>query len=300
MRKMRSLQKVVGALGLVAALCACASAPERVGVVPTAQSPMGVARSAQKCGVVAHYIVFVQPQPADAIEVIQVQEVASYLQAFPKAYRLAGATIVYPDKSKQVTQDDGAFDAGRSAYAEKHPVGKLPHDVTIEVFPPKGKSLAPIVTKIFAPSEGQERGVCSDALASNAVAQRSSSMLRQRSRIGPAGRITSCDPNQYQKKALLRVQPGHAENVSITAYHNTPTSYRWNADTCGTDIASDAIAWAARNDFRWFNRTDLTYSFEVKSGFDNEKIALWVQGKGKNGSSTFLDVQLAQIEPLPI
>jgi hypothetical protein len=219
----------------------------------------------------AHYVVFKQVWDTPAIVVIGVQVADDYLKAFPTSTRLDGATIVYPDGSKQVTSAQGEFDAGMSSYAQAHPEKIDGTDITVRVEAPATESLKAITTTIFAPSESEEKHIDSGVIPPGA---KPSESPRPDAIVRPDGYIWSCNPQDYHFKQLTVAVPGWSYDSSIITFKGT--WYEPHFYVCGTDQPTDAVKWHAVS-WRDLNGVYDVWSanFEFKPGYGGQRIAVW-------------------------
>ena len=236
----------LAAFGAVAALAACggsaAYAPSSGGApfASTAVSrPDAALPGNSALGVSAHYVVFARKisTGSSTIDVIAVQETASYQKAFRLTSRLTGASVEYPDASRQGVNANAEFDAGASSYAQAHPEPLNGKDVVIRVHPPNGTGLKTITTTIFVPSKAEE-----GKIVSGVIPPESDSPLE----VGNAA-VWSCDPKNYGAKTLQVVKPNQLDGYSF-AVDNETVWYRQEFFTCGTGRASNRILWSAA---RW-------------------------------------------------
>ncbi|HTA39202.1 MAG TPA: hypothetical protein VK760_09010 [Candidatus Acidoferrales bacterium] len=296
MRAIRFSLRGAAAVVAVAVLAACSGGSTGYAPSIDADSATGasVARPGvtfpgkSQTGVSAHYAVFRRKLLSGAytIDVISVQEVASYQRVFRlQTARLAGAVIEYPDASTQSVDLHGEFDAGASSYAQAHPEHLNGKDVVIRVHPPKGTGLATVVTTIFAPSEAEEAKIVSGVISpeSNPSDARANAA------------VWSCDPKDYEAKTLQVVKPNRLDGYSF-AVNSEHVWYQQQFYTCGTDQASDRIPWSAA---RWehisagfgtsaHTRWSLSY---IANRFYGDEVAL----SAKPSESNFPDKHLALI-----
>lgn len=273
----------VGALfGVLAAvLAACSSGT--TALVPPASNADAARASARtfsvntsipgrgEYGVSAHYVVFKQIWDRATIVVVGVQLVDDYLKAFPTSTRLGGATIVYPDGSKQVTNAQGEFDAGTSSYAQAHPEKPTGVDIAVRVEPPATKSLKFITTTIFAPSESEEKKIDSGVIPPGT---RPVDSPKPDAVVRRDGYIWSCNPDDYHYTKLTTAVDGFSYQSVIITFKGT--WYEPHFYTCGTDQPSEAVKWHAVSWKDWDGIWDVwTARFEFKPGNSGQRVAVW-------------------------
>jgi hypothetical protein len=268
---------------LAAALAACSGAtpavvPGSLNAAATNASVQGINADAGSIpghgefGVSAHYVVFKQIWDTPTIVVIAVQSAGDYLKAFPGSTRIAGATIVYPDGSKQVTNAQGEFDAGMSSYAQAHPEKIDGTDIIVHVEAPAASALKPIVTTIFAPSESEEKKIDSGVVPPGTKPVDSPSPGAV---VRLDGYIWSCNPLDYKYNRLFPADPEKVYEFFIHTHKGA--WYEPHFYTCGTDQPSDAAKWW---NLRWKDQfgglADVwTVDAEFKPGHGGVRLALW-------------------------
>lgn len=265
---------------LAAALAACSSGTT---IVPNSASADGAHASTPgssvdapsipgrgRYGVSAHYVVFKQVWIKPTIVVIGAQSADDYLKAFPASTRIGGATIVYPDGSKQVANEQGEFDAGMSSYAQAHPEKFNGTDIVVHVDSPATASLKAI-TKIFAPSESEEKNIESGVIPPGT---KPADSPKPGAVVRPDGYIWSCDPKEYDSPRLDSAVEGWDYERSVTTLKGA--WYEPHFYTCGTDQPSDALEWSStgwRTYEHIYDEWSVTAVF--KYGFVGQKVALW-------------------------
>jgi hypothetical protein len=226
---------------------------------------------ASASGVAAHYIVYVQQnsKAASTIAVVPAQEKAGYLKAFA-AKPLPRVAIVYPDRSRQQTDANGAFDAGLSTYAAAHPEKLTGTDVAIVVEPPAVSGIKSLKTSIFAPSEKEELAMTSGVIPTHAKPEASPSpgVVRE------PHYIWSCHPADYLYRTIVYVRRGEFGALHFTA---KPLDMAWYAPHfygCGTDIDQGRLV--PFSEMRWVgdnqgNRWTIDYQLTPSP----ERLAVW-------------------------
>lgn len=264
---------------LVTLLAACQGGRSAsLGALPAAPAPLArpAARAAalpghKVCGEAAHYVVYAVPFGRHTvIQIVQLQETASFERAIPHARRLAGAKIVYPDGSFQRTGKHGEFDAAASRYAAAHPESLTGRDVAIVVEPPPGTRVRRWKTTLFVPSAAEEKRICVDVIPPNA---RPTAPQRPAA-LAPNGYQWSCDPKDYLL-GHFGPYPGHYIWRWLTPTIN-PHWYQEHFYTCGTDQPSQDVEWSRIEEFsNGVGHRVWRVTFTLKHGFQTP-IALWL------------------------
>jgi hypothetical protein len=235
-------------------------------VAPELRSDAGIPGKGAN-DVSAHYVVFKQTWDKPTIVVISIQAADDYLKAFPGSTRLAGAMILYPDGSKQVTDAQGEFDAGMSSYAQAHPEKINGTDIAVFIEAPAAESLKPIQTTIFAPSESEEKKIDSGVIPPGTKpvdSPRPPSVVRSAS-------APTC--NWWNYGEFKEVYP-----LQMYALELSTGKGAWYAphfDTCGANQPSDAVKWWSLGWRDSLGSDVWTVDVEFKPGYGGQYIGLW-------------------------
>lgn len=268
---MRSVWSAVGCLGIVGALCSCASLTGRV--LPTSSGRTLAAAVTKvaplvnpRCGIQAHYIIFVNPG-AGILEVVPAEEALAYQRVFPRSYRpMWDSTIVYPDGSTQISQGS-FFDSGRSEYAQKH---QAPEMVAVTVYPPASSGMQPRSEYVIVMGERTERHTCGGVFFPPPPPPGVASIARTSSLRWPA-----CNPAEYRVHRILHLKLDRVTQFSI--WGPPGVALTWQLRDCHTGALSTAIAWQAQSWFVWHAKRMTTSSFQLKGDAWGRRVAILIQ-----------------------
>ncbi len=233
---------------------------------------------AGQVGVAAHYTAVEKAVNGRmALDVIQSQETADYDAAF-NAKPVGGATIVYPDGSKQKTDVHGEFDASGSAYAHAHPEPVGGRDVLVSVRPPAGSTAAGTVQTIFAPSESQEQQI-----ESGVIPQPLTAPIDLHDEAAQPSYIWSCSENDYRNKSVYFAPPDDRQTMTFVVGIFDQAWYTEHFYRCGSD--QDVKSTLPFSEIRWDSlgfwqklRFNEAYMWSIDyslSAHPSHRVAVW-------------------------